>query len=154
MRGTICEWKDDKGFGFIRPEDGSQNIFFHISHVKTTARRPQRNDLVTFEVTRDSQERLRAKHVVIEGVRSRPSSQTSQRIRTEPRQKDDVGLSVHGCSGYCCGRSALHIFPITTCQHACPIWHRSRHHRLGAHSTENPERHAFFMCTLPKSLPT
>lgn len=68
MKGEIDQWKDDKGFGFIKPDKGSEKIFFHVSSVKTNARRPQIGDRVLFESIRDSQQRLKAKSVVIEGV--------------------------------------------------------------------------------------
>lgn len=68
MNGKISQWKDDKGFGFIQPDDGSEKVFFHISSVKTNARRPQVGDAVVYEATRDSQQRLKAKGVVIENV--------------------------------------------------------------------------------------
>jgi cold shock CspA family protein len=68
MKGKIDQWKDDKGFGFIKPDNGSEKIFFHVSSVKTNARRPQIGDRVLFESIRDSQQRLKAKSVVIEGV--------------------------------------------------------------------------------------
>ena len=31
MKGKICQWKDEKGFGFIQPENGGEKLFFHIS---------------------------------------------------------------------------------------------------------------------------
>ena len=90
MNGIIQKWNDDKGFGFIQPEDGSQRVFFHISSVTTNARRPQRDDLVSFAVTRDAQQRLRATRVVIEGVRANASSPQSRRIHTTPVKKTVV----------------------------------------------------------------
>lgn len=33
MRGTIKKLSRDKGFGFIVPEDGSDDVFFHRSRV-------------------------------------------------------------------------------------------------------------------------
>ena len=90
MTGTIHEWKDDKGFGFIQPDDGSQHVFFHISSVTTNARRPQRHDRVSFDVTRDTQQRLRATRVVIEGVKISASSRPPQRIHTTPVKKTVV----------------------------------------------------------------
>ena len=68
MKGKICHWKDDRGFGFIQPEDGSEKVFFHISVVKTNARRPQVGDSVLFEPTRDGNQKLKARGVVIESV--------------------------------------------------------------------------------------
>ena len=35
MKGKIEQWIDDKGFGFIKPDNGSGKMFFHISSVKT-----------------------------------------------------------------------------------------------------------------------
>jgi len=32
--GKLTKWKDERGFGFIQPVDGSQEVFLHISEVK------------------------------------------------------------------------------------------------------------------------
>jgi cold shock CspA family protein len=89
MKGNVCQWKEDKGFGFIQPDDGSDKLFFHVSSVKTNARRPQVGDIVLYEPMRDSQQRLQAKGVVIEGVAKslRPSTK-NQTSRTEPSRKN------------------------------------------------------------------
>jgi len=39
MKGKVCKWNDDKGFGFILSEEFSEKVFFHISDIKTIARR-------------------------------------------------------------------------------------------------------------------
>jgi cold shock CspA family protein len=40
-KGQLTTWKDDKGFGFIRSSDGSQDVFLHITALKETNHRPQ-----------------------------------------------------------------------------------------------------------------
>ncbi len=68
MKGKICDWRDDKGFGFILSEN--QKVFFHISDVKTKQRRPKADDFVNFEVIQDTRRRLKAKNIVIEELSS------------------------------------------------------------------------------------
>lgn len=91
MKGTVVSWKDDKGFGFIRPDDGGEQVFFHISSVKKTTRKPQLGDPVIFEVGHDAQGRPRAAHVLLEGVAlAKPGYAAGPSIVTEPVRKDWV----------------------------------------------------------------
>jgi len=91
MKGKVTQWKDDKGFGFIQPDDGSEKLFFHVSSVRTKARRPQVGDSVLYESMRDSQQRLKAKGVVIEGVSKDSHFSTKKRtVQTEPPKKNAV----------------------------------------------------------------
>lgn len=89
MKGKIVSWKDDKGFGFISPEDKNEQVFFHISSVKKAIRKPEVGDVVIFEVNKDSQGHLKATHVLLEGV-SLSNSENSKRIITEPVKKDTL----------------------------------------------------------------
>lgn len=94
MKGKIISWKGDKGFGFISPDDQSEKIFFHISSVKKATRKPEVGDSVVFEVAKDSQGRLKATYVLLEGV-SLASPGTPKEIVTEPVKKDALDYFVY-----------------------------------------------------------
>lgn len=36
LTGTVKKWVDDRGFGFITPDDGSEDIFFHATGLRTS----------------------------------------------------------------------------------------------------------------------
>ncbi|QDV19566.1 Cold shock-like protein CspG [Gimesia panareensis] len=48
-QGKITHWDDEKGFGFITPQDNGTAVFVHISSFTHTARRPQTGDPVSYE---------------------------------------------------------------------------------------------------------
>jgi cold shock protein len=33
-QGKIKMWKEDKGFGFIKPDDGDADVFFHVTALR------------------------------------------------------------------------------------------------------------------------
>lgn len=86
MKGKICDWKDDKGFGFIVPEDQKDKIFFHISDIKTKQRRPKVGDFVEFNLTQDNRQRVKAKHITIKGLSSEKNILKNQ-SNVEPVRK-------------------------------------------------------------------
>ncbi|MDQ9169113.1 cold shock and DUF1294 domain-containing protein [Oxalobacteraceae bacterium R-40] len=69
-QGRITTWKDDKGFGFITPNGGGEQVFVHISTL-SSRRRPQGGEIVTYELAMDGKGRSRAKAVAFVG---KPSS--------------------------------------------------------------------------------
>ena len=63
LRGKLTKWKDDRGFGFITPIRGGQQVFVHIKAFTNQHRRPVGNEFVTYETVFDKTGRLRAEHV-------------------------------------------------------------------------------------------
>lgn len=70
-RGTIAEWNDRRGYGFIEPDGNAPRVFLHISELTTPNRRPWIGDIVSFETEPGRKRGPRAVEVVyLEPVRS------------------------------------------------------------------------------------
>lgn len=48
--GTLKSWNDERGFGFIEPSQGGQELFVHIKEFPSGSGRPSVGQLLTFEV--------------------------------------------------------------------------------------------------------
>lgn len=72
--GKLTKWKDDRGFGFIRPADGSQDVFLHASELKDATRRPQEDDTICYYPVDDSDGKVRACNAFILGARNKSTS--------------------------------------------------------------------------------
>lgn len=68
VRGMVKTWKEDRGFGFIKPDGGGKDIFLHISSLKGAVRRPAVGDVVYYSITKDQQGKFKAINALIEGV--------------------------------------------------------------------------------------
>lgn len=68
IKGALKTWKEDRGFGFISPDDGGKDIFIHISALKGTSRRPVAGDVIYYQVARDNRGKYKAINAYIEGV--------------------------------------------------------------------------------------
>lgn len=95
-QGKLTTWKDDRGFGFIQPADGSGEVFLHISELKDSTRRPQVGDTIYYYKTVESG-KLRASNAFIAGARQKPSSArdkspSRQAERLSPFPRWEMGL--------------------------------------------------------------
>ena len=73
-KGQLIRWKDDRGFGFIQPHDGSQEVFLHITALKDVNRRPQVDDVICYQLTASKDGKVRACNAYIEKVKSKSLS--------------------------------------------------------------------------------
>ncbi len=67
-KGKLARWFDDRGFGFIKPENGKRDIFIHISALKNISRNPIVGDVIYYQVSVDNDGKNRAVNARIEGV--------------------------------------------------------------------------------------
>ena len=67
-KGKLVRWIDDKGFGFIKPENGKEDIFIHISALKGMSRNPVIGDVIHYQISFDAKGKTRAVNAKIEGV--------------------------------------------------------------------------------------
>jgi cold shock CspA family protein len=85
LKGTLSKWNDDKGYGFISPSKGAQNIFVHISSFdRNLSRRPKEGDTIFYYVATDKEGKTKAVDASIEGVEEvtrtiRPSRKSESR---------------------------------------------------------------------------
>lgn len=55
LTGTVEFFKDDKGFGFIRPDNGSKDVFVHHSVIMMDGFKTlKRGDKVSFDIVEDA----------------------------------------------------------------------------------------------------
>lgn len=68
MKGVLKTWKEDRGFGFITPDNGGRDVFIHITALGEIDRRPLPGDTIHYQVARDRNGKFRAINAQIDGV--------------------------------------------------------------------------------------
>lgn len=80
FEGSLKSWNDERGFGFIQPDQGGDEIFVHIKTIVNRQGRPQIGQRLSFEVELGPQGKKRAKAVLpirpARAIRARSDSPT------------------------------------------------------------------------------
>jgi cold shock CspA family protein len=105
FEGTLVKWNDDRGYGFIAPNQKGAEIFVHISAFPKDSRRPRHGELLSFEVVINDKGMSRASDVRFVGDHPEPPSRTrrSGRLRSLGRMVPlaiIVVLALYGVSEY------------------------------------------------------
>ena len=64
FEGTLRTWNEERGFGFIEPDQGEDQLFVHIKSMVNREGRPQVNQRFSFEVEPGPQGKKRATKVL------------------------------------------------------------------------------------------
>ena len=94
FQGTLTNWNDDRGFGFIKPDGGGQDIFVNIKAFGRVSERPTNVAKLSFEVELGAEGKKRATRV--ECIRS--AGAIGQRTQPAKRSRRPASAASTGAS--------------------------------------------------------
>jgi cold shock CspA family protein len=104
--GTLVKWNDERGFGFIQPTVGTEELFVHISAFPRDGIRPRIDEMVSFEVELREDGKERAVRLMRPGGRA-ASRHRPDRLRPAPARERPtsgwigwIGLPLLAVIGY------------------------------------------------------
>ena len=93
VKGVLKTWKEDRGFGFVKPSDGGKDIFIHISALKGVSRRPITGDVIYYQIAKDNRGKYKAINAQIEGV-SIIEDKTGDLLKVSSSKKGLIAITV------------------------------------------------------------
>ncbi len=81
--GTLTRWNDERGFGFITPRRGGQDIFVRLSAFPQDGHRPQCNEMLSFEIEIDKRGKKQAVNVTRLGSKKKMSARQNRPPRPQ-----------------------------------------------------------------------
>ena len=98
--GTLKKWNEDRGFGFISPAQGGEDIFVHISAFPRDGVRPRVNELISFETEAGTKNKLQAVRILrpIANAGNVGAARSSRRPRSLLAVLAVAAISIYGYS--------------------------------------------------------
>ena len=93
VKGVLKTWKEDRGFGFIKPDDGGKDIFIHISSLKGVSRRPITGDVIYYQIAKDNRGKYKAVNAQIEGI-TILEDKSGDLLKTSSSKKRTIAITV------------------------------------------------------------
>lgn len=101
--GTLARWNEDRGFGFIAPAQGGDELFVHVSAFPRDGQRPRPGELLSFETESGRDGKPKAVRVMRPGQLTSPTPRR-RHVRARPNRAKELvgtifGLLVMGATG-------------------------------------------------------
>lgn len=84
-KGQLVTWKEDKGFGFIKANYGSKDVFLHISAFPENSRRPKVGDIILYQRITTPKGKVRATKASIAKIK--PKSLKNNHTQPQKRER-------------------------------------------------------------------
>lgn len=103
FEGSLVQWSEDRGFGFIEVAETRERVFVHKSALERGRVRPPLGARLAFDVERDAQRRKRAVNVTMSGdLHVQPAGERAlrpglRRARTRPARSPAWVLVAIAC---------------------------------------------------------
>ncbi len=110
MDGTLVSWKDSRGFGFIAPANGGDDVFVHISEFVDASRRPLSGESFTYEIGATPEGKTRARRVLAIGA-------TLDDTPTPAKRALNLGRA-----GYLAVAAFVVLFALIATERNLPVW--------------------------------
>ncbi len=90
--GTLKSWNAERGFGFITPRNGGQDIFIHVSAFPRDGVNPREGEVLSFEVESTPEGKKRATRVQRPGAATTAQAAGPQQPRRHRSERRGSGL--------------------------------------------------------------
>ena len=84
QQGTLTQWDDAKGYGFISPDAGGGRLFVHARAFGLRAWRPYVGERLSYEAGRDAQGKVRAQRIKALAPRQAQATPRAGRAAARP----------------------------------------------------------------------
>ena len=127
FEGTLTKWNEERGFGFITPIPAGQDIFVHVSAFARDGKRPQLQEVLSFEITMNKDGKKQA--VAVRRDRPAPSATVARDWRRTDTSDEPRALS-----------SRIVVFVIACALLAAAYWQYDRRSQRAMATAPIPKR--------------